>query len=257
MSDLDNKYDEAEGQQPQPLGVGIFNSSKSETPYNSDAVKETGPQNTNQSLDHTQASVRVASSKAMPVYKWNLEFFGDKRGLSLNVFLERTDELCEARQVTKEELFRSAIDLFKGRALVWYRAIRREVHDWSSLGKQMREELQPHDYDEKLLEETKRCTQGEDESIGVYLAAMSGLFGRLTDSLSEEIRLKIVMKNISPYYQTQLGLMDISSTVQLRNYCRKLEASRASVEAFVRPPKKSSNHLEPDLAYVGLESSFQ
>lgn len=194
-----------------------------------------------------------ARGKPVPVSKWGLKFTGEKKGLSLNAFLERVDELCVARYVSREELFDSAIDLFAGKALVWYRATRRAVSNWDELVFQLREEFQPHDYDTKLFDEIKRRTQGPDETIGIYLAIMSSLFGRLSTPISEDIQLRILMRNIAPFYQTQLSLMDVKSIDELRTLCRRLEVRRESVEAFSLPSRKV-NSLEPDLAYVGAET---
>lgn len=199
-----------------------------------------------------QSTSGLTRGKSVPVAKWDIKFTGEKKSLSLNAFLERVDELCVARYVSREELFDSAIDLFAGRALVWYRAVRKSVTNWNELVLQLREEFQPHDYDTKLFDEIKRRTQGPEETIGIYLAVMSSLFGRLCTPISEKIKLKILMGNISPFYQTQLGLTDVKSIDELRTLCRRLEVRRETVEGFSLPCKKF-NSLEPDLAYVGTE----
>lgn len=102
------------------------------------------------------------------------------------------------------------------------------------------------------MEEIRRRTQGPDESIGIYLAIMSGYFKRLTCPISEEAKLKILVRNIAPFYQSQLGLVDITSVSHLKELCRKLEVHKESVEKFIAPSRKYSA-LEPDLAYVSLE----
>lgn len=47
--------------------------------------------------------------KIVPVMR-DLKYSGDNSGLSLNAFLERVEELMVARSVTREQVFRSAID---------------------------------------------------------------------------------------------------------------------------------------------------
>lgn len=202
-----------------------------------------------------QSTPELARGKPVPVSKWGLQFTGEKKSLSLNAFLERVDELCVARYISREELFDSAIDLFAGKALVWYRATRRSVSNWGELVAQLREEFQPHDYDTKLFDEIKRRTQGPEETIGIYLAIMASLFGRLSTPISEEVQLRILMRNIAPFYQTQLSLLDVKSIDELRRLCRRLEVRRESVEAFSLPNKRV-NALEPDLAYVGAGGSL-
>lgn len=195
----------------------------------------------------------VHTTHVVPVSKWNIQFSGDQRSLSVNAFLERVDELRVARGVSKLHLYDSAIDLFTGRALLWYRDARKHCQTWEELVVGLKEEFQPFDYQEKFLDEVKRRTQGPDESIGIYLAVMSAMFGRLERQLNEEEQLRILLKNLSPFYQHQLALVDVTSLVQLKKLCRKLEDRRATVQAFSLPPKR--NLLEPDLAYVATTST--
>lgn len=175
--------------------------------------------------------------------------------MSLSAFLERVEELRLARQTSESELFNSAIDLFEGKALIWYRAINKSVVTWSSLVQKLREEFQPPDYNDRLFEELKRRTQGPDESIGIYVAIMNTLFSRLTIKVSEKVKLKILRNNISPFYQTQLALIDINSIDDLIKYGRVLEARKSVVESFVSPTKKTCNLLEPDLAYIQVNDT--
>lgn len=184
--------------------------------------------------------------------KWNLQFAGDKRGLSLSAFLEKCEELRIARHVSKDVLLESGVDLFVGKAYQFYKAYRNEVTTWDEFVDLLREEFQPHNYNEKLFEEIRRRTQGPEESIGIYLAVMLGYFKRLTCPISEQAKLKILLRNLAPFYQSQLALVDITSISQLRSLCRRLEERRESVENFSQPPRRSS-HLEPDLAYVTEE----
>lgn len=187
--------------------------------------------------------------------KWDLKFSGDKKGLSVTAFFERVDELRKARNVSQEILLESGIDLFTGRAYQFYQECRSEVNSWDELVKMFREEYLPSDYNEKLFEEIKRRTQGPEESIGTYLAVMSKYFQRLSCPVSEEARLKIILRNISPFYQNQLGLTDITSIWQLRFLCRRLEARRDAVENYSMPSRRS-NALEPDLAYLQVEEKI-
>ncbi|KAK4884771.1 hypothetical protein RN001_001042 [Aquatica leii] len=110
--------------------------------------------------------------KPIPPNKWNLKFSGDKLSISVSAFLERVEELRIARNVSYDMLYNSAVDLFEGKALVWFRAYKSLVSDWDELTKLLRDEFQPHDYNEKLLSEIKNRTQGPDESIGVYVAVV-------------------------------------------------------------------------------------
>lgn len=154
-------------------------------------------------------------------------------------------ELRVARNVNREDLFNSGVDLFTDRALLWYRDAKKYVTDWD-LVVTLKQEFQPINFDKKLIEEIKKRTQGPYESIGIYLAIISEMFGRLTCPIAEAT-LKILLRNISPFYQNQLGLVEVTSISHLRTLCRRLEERREEVEAFVPPPRRHA------LAYVGVE----
>lgn len=187
--------------------------------------------------------------KPVPVAKWNLHFSGDLKTLSLSAFLERVTELSRARNVTREQLFDEACDLFSGKALVWYRANVALAKNWKELEELLRLEFQPINYDERLLDEIKRRTQGHDESMGMYVAVMKNMFARLSQPHPEDQQLRIILRNMSPFYQTQLGLVDVNTIHDLLVYGRKIEERRYAVENFV-PPSKKKGDLEVDLAYV-------
>lgn len=179
--------------------------------------------------------------------QWKLTYSGDNKELSLNGFLERVAELMRARNVTKEQVFDSALDLFSGRALVWYRAVRKSLSGWDELVIALREEFQHPDYDEHLFDEIRRRTQGPNESISIYISIMSNLFSRLSIKIPECNQLRIIMKNLTPFYQGQLGLVDIKSLEDLRSMGRRLELRKSYVDAYVPPPRRMQS-LEPDLA---------
>lgn len=150
----------------------------------------------------------------IPVYKWGIKF-GGTHAESVNSFLERVEDLRIARGISVSELFRSAIDLFTDEALTWFRANRSCFTNWKDLGQGLRSEFQPHNYDEVLFEEIKRRTQGKLESVGIYLAKMETLFRRLNTSLSDVIKVTILKRNVLPYYQSHLALVDLKSVEEL------------------------------------------
>ncbi|KAJ8963738.1 hypothetical protein NQ317_002533 [Molorchus minor] len=184
-----------------------------------------------------------AGIKSILPNKWNLKFCGDKKGLSLSAFLEQVEELRLARHVSKNILLESGIDLFGGRAYQFYLAYRNQVSTWDDFVSLLREEYLSPNYNEKLFEEIRRRTQGSDESIGIYLAVMTGYFNRLTCSVSEETKLKILMRNIAPFYQNQLALVEVTSIAQLRDLGKRLEAQNVvnderpylKIEIFGKP----------------------
>jgi hypothetical protein len=203
---------------------------------------------------HAPVRETTSRSHVVPVHKWNLKFSGEDPRLSLSSFLIRVEELRIARHATEEDLYNSAIDLFEGRALTWYRSIRRQASDWKSLVGLLRKQFQPPDYNDKLFDEIRRRTQGADESIAMFVAVMDNLFDRATVRVPEATRLKLIVNNLAPFYQNQLGLAPIISREQLLDASRILEARRASVDSYVQPTRRKGNLLEPDLAYVQISS---
>lgn len=193
------------------------------------------------------------SFKVIPVAQWNLRFSGEKDRLSVGAFLERVEELCAARHFPKENLLDSAVDLFEGHALIWYRSVKSSVGSWSELARKLREEFQPHDYDFRLWEEIKRRTQGKNEPIGVYVAIMENLFKRLGNPVGESVKLSVLMRNLAPFYSEKLGLLDIMSVEQLLKLGKNLELRKSLVDSYT-PPVKRKTDLEPDLAYVETAS---
>lgn len=193
----------------------------------------------------------TSGMKPILPHKWNLKFTGDRRGMSVTAFFERVEELRRARNVSKEVLLDSGIDLFEGRAYEFYQDCYSEVQSWDELVTRFKEEYQPAFYSERLLEEIKRRTQGPDESIGTYMAVMSRYFQRMQCHVSEEAKLTILLRNISPTYRSQLGALEITSISQLKSLCKRIEQRTLSME--YTPPPRKGNSLEPDLAYVGLE----
>uniref|UniRef100_V5IA64 CCHC-type domain-containing protein n=1 Tax=Anoplophora glabripennis TaxID=217634 RepID=V5IA64_ANOGL len=197
----------------------------------------------------SDSDIRIAPRKAVPVRDWGLKFTGEKNSMSLSQFLERVEELRKPRGISRKVLFDEAIDLFDGDARRWYNFVKEWATDWESLIELMREQFQASGYDRKLFEEIKQRTQGVDESIGMYLACMNGLFNRLKTPVPEETKLEILWENIDPYYHPHLTFHTINSVSQLLIKCRKLDDSRDKSRKYVPPPRKNKV-LEPDLAYV-------
>lgn len=78
-------------------------------------------------LNYVQANPTTSSNFLGPlksfetISKWNLQFDGNS---SVTAFISRIEELRSACGITKEQLFRAAIILFSGAALVWFRVLR-------------------------------------------------------------------------------------------------------------------------------------
>lgn len=246
INKLKSKATEAEeGTRPKPPSLDVL---EGEVAGPSTAEQ---PLSSSSAIEQNYQSAGSHNIKPILPHKWNLKFSGDRGGLSVTAFFERVEELRRARNVGKDILLDSGIDLFEGRAYEYYQHCRSEVSSWDELANMFREEYQPAFYSEKLMDEIKRRTQGPGETIGTYLAIMAKYFQRLQCPISEEARLTILMRNIAPVYRSQLGAVEITSISQLRTLCKRIEQRMHSAEYL--PPPKRNQSLEPDLAYVALE----
>lgn len=202
--------------------------------------------------EHQQASSIPNDAKSIPPYKWNIQKFrGDMRSdISVNAFFEQIEELRLARNVSEETLLNSGIDLFCDRAYQFYKECRLRMSTWSELVREFRREYLSPNYEEELFREIDKRTQHASESIGVYLAVMSRYFQRLRCPITEETKLKIVLKNLHPYYIDRLRDPLPSTIGELREACRSIEARRNMCDRYVEPSTRRSGTLEKDLACI-------
>lgn len=192
----------------------------------------------------------VRSSQAfitVPIHMWNLKFTGEPTDMSVSAFLEKVEELAIARHVSESNLFDGIIELLDGNALCWYRSLRKHLIGWKDFSQKLREQFQPPDYNSRLFEEIKKRTQGREENIGIYVAIMENLFSRLSTQLSEQSRLQIVLKNLTPYYQRQLGTSVIETFEDLLNVGKLIELRKINAGSYVALTTELNKLLEPEL----------
>lgn len=141
-------------------------------------------------------------------------------------FLERVDELSEARGVDKRELFKSAIDLFSGAGLVWFRSIRKRIDNWDSLVFLLKEDFIPGNSDDLVWKQIRERKQKVSEKAPIYVAIMENLFSRLSILPAEEERVRHIRHNLLPINAQALSLNKIKTIPQLISLCRQLEDTR-------------------------------
>lgn len=211
-------------------------------------------QKTPSSLLQPQSQLQGSfDSKAIPIYKWGLQF-NNGPGQSVGAFLQRVEELQRARGISETQLFQSAVDLFTGSALVWYRSTVGRISSWSELRKEMKVVFQTPDYDDMLVQEIMSRRQGDHEHVDLYIASMEGLYSRLSVPATENDRLKQMLKNLNRYLQEKLCMFTILTIEELRQLGRKAELGRLRASNVNTPPK-AYTVLEPDLAYQKFEPS--
>jgi hypothetical protein len=193
--------------------------------------------------------------KLVPIKDWGVKFSG-RGSLSVNAFLERIDELKDARNADDDDLFRYAIDFFEEEALIWFRANKNAVSSWSELVKLLVNTFQRPNYQDELLEEIKGRTQSKQESIVIYVSIMQNMFNRLPIPLTELQKLVILRKNVQPYFQKEVCRDTFNTVAEFTSVMRMIEHTKLSCESF-REPTLTGHSLERDLAYQGAGLSMQ
>lgn len=195
--------------------------------------------------------------KMIPPHKWGLaKFTGSGKSVSVSAFFERVEELRWARNVPKEVLLDSGLDLFGDKAYQFYKECRHRVSSWEELVEEFRQEYLAANHNEALFEELQKRTQHTSESIGVYLAVMSSYFSRLRCTVSEEAKLAIITRNLHPFYQDRLRDPLPTTIDELRTLCRRMEARRDAINNYVEPSSRKTNILEKDLAFVEVTENI-
>lgn len=173
-------------------------------------------------------------------------------------FLQRVDELCQAKGISRDKILANATEIFIGDAIHWYRGIRESVKNWDDLVVSLKRDFSPPDYDYRLLSEIRARTQGESENIVIFLAIMSEYFSRLTIKMPEDDKLDIILHNIRPCYANALSsVSEIKTIEQLKMTCRNYENIQTRLSQFKEPPRPSLDTLAPELAYTGPSVSKQ
>ncbi|KAI8422688.1 hypothetical protein MSG28_006459 [Choristoneura fumiferana] len=172
----------------------------------------------------------------------------------VRAYLQRLEELCHSRGIPHHALFLSAVELFSGSALTWYRGVKTALVDWSDLKAKLIQEFLPLDFDDRLLAEIRNRTQGAHESALNFVSVLLNYFSRLTRDVSEEEKLRIIRTNLRPQYLAALALEPVDSISDLKRKCKLLEHSFAQVSAFHEPSRASDHTVAPDLAYRSRSS---
>jgi hypothetical protein len=68
------------------------------------------------------------------------------------------------RNATNTDLFNAAMNLFSGKALIWFRSVRSKLNDWDAVVCLFKEEFLTPDFDDLLWDEIKGLLQGQNES---------------------------------------------------------------------------------------------
>lgn len=177
---------------------------------------------------------------------WGLQFDGN---LSVTNFLERVEELRTACGISRVDLFGTAVLLFSGSALTWFRSIRETVRGWDHLVFLLRTTYLSPEYEEDVWNDIRNRSQGPDERAAIFIAVMENLFRKLSERPDESKRLTIIRRNLLPYLQNQLALRRVTAISELIQACQAIEGVRLRTERIRPPPTNPRLVAEPQLMY--------
>lgn len=165
-------------------------------------------------------------------------------------FIQKAEELVEARNIPKSKLLSFAVEIFTDDALHWFRCIKDKAQSWDEVVELLKQDFSQNDYDYRLLAEIRMRTQGEHENIIIYLSVMHGMFSRLDKKVSEADQLDIILHNIRPCYASTLAASpNIDSIEKLKTICRSYENIQSRMAQFHEPPKITRDTVAPEFAY--------
>lgn len=159
--------------------------------------------------------------KYFDISKWPIAKFDGKSNIS--GFLERIEELRISRGVSKDQLFRSATELFTDSALTWFRWAKSNIFTWDDLITQLKYTFLPSDNDRELWKIINNRKQGATEKVVIYVAAMENYYSKLTRTPPDSERLSTIRDGLLPYLQLRLAGNPMYSISQLVEFCRPIE----------------------------------
>lgn len=159
-------------------------------------------------------------------------------------FLRRVKELALARGATSTDLFHSACELLGGNALKWFRAglASQNFANWEELEKELIKDFENYDYADNLLEYIKNRLQKPNERVVSFFANMEDLFLKLNRAVSEELKIKIIRRNLLPEYIKGIGCQDVRSVGQLKQQCKLIESDLVRINS--RGSRSSNKNVQ-------------
>lgn len=162
-------------------------------------------------------------TKTVAIYKWDLKFDGVPKQFEVESFIERVEELAKARGVSKEQLFNSAVDLFVGKGIDWWRYVKPSVNDWHSLTSRLKSDFLPKDYDENVWKIIKERKQNSNESVTIFIAELESYFRRLSNQPAEITKISWIKRNLNYQLYEKIALEEVGSVSDLGKLCKRWE----------------------------------
>lgn len=183
----------------------------------------------------------------VPVQKLGVSFDGTGSVIS---FLEEVEQLSESRGITSSQVFHSVYELLRGDARDWYLPRKHGFIDWEDFKMKLKDAFMPINYEENLLEDIQKRTQGSDERVMLYITRMQNLFRRLsTKRPTETEQVRIIRRNLLPSLQVALSFQEANTIEDLLSKCRELEQIHWQAQQYCPPPTQLGLVQEPHLSY--------
>ncbi|XP_062705794.1 uncharacterized protein LOC134287619 [Aedes albopictus] len=165
--------------------------------------------------------------KSRPISEWNIKYDGRDNGQNLMKFIKEIEFYAKSENVSRRELFRSAIYFFKDQAKSWFMSgvENEDFGDWDELITELKREFLSPDHDH--VNEIKAISrkQGPKERFSDYLSELQKIFNSLTKPISEGKKFEIVMRNLRSDYKGHAVASNINNLADLKRFGRQLDAT--------------------------------
>lgn len=190
------------------------------------------------------------------IWEWGVKFRGDST-ISVAEFILRIKELAKSRGATDQDLMNSAVDLFDGDALPWFRAgVENNLFScWRDLKERLIADFEKYDYVDDLFEHIKNRLQEPNERIVTYFAIMEDLFLKLSRPINEGVKVKIIRRNLRTEFIQGLGIQVVHTVYELKMYCKDLESNFLRIKS--RPQSRDSTPSSRQVRFSDRVNSLE
>lgn len=157
---------------------------------------------------------------------WRIKFSGSPNGLTVENFIYRVKALTvQTLQGDFDLLCRNASSLFEGKAADWFWRYHRSVSrvSWNDLCMALKQQFSDSRSDVDIRELIRDRKQKQGESFDSFYDSVVELTDRLKESLSNDMLVEILRRNLLPEIQHEILNIRITSIQELRDICRRRE----------------------------------
>lgn len=170
---------------------------------------------------------------AYPLHKWNVFFKGTEDPIGVLEFIERVKNMAQSRNVSNEQLFKSASELFADNGLKWFRT--QNFQNWIDIERKLISDFVSTDFYDDLLDDIKKRKQRENETIVLFFAIIEDMFNKLPVEMGQRNKVKIVKKLLLPVYIPHIISKPFDNISELKSECKTLERGFLMAETIKKP----------------------